>query len=202
MDVVFTRNEHLKYAGQICRMISDAAKNKGSGLAKRSIEYIEEKIKEDKAVIALNGNEVVGFCYIESWGHEKFVANSGLIVKPECRGQNLARRIKTKAFELSLIKFPNAKIFGLTTSLAVMKINSDLGYRPVTFTELTDDVEFWRGCESCNNYDILQRTKGVHCLCTAMVYSRGLIDKKNTKWRKPFNVYQRWAKLKQNIFRK
>ena len=88
----------------------------------------------------------------------------------EFRGHGLAKAIKAEAFKLSRKKFPDAKIFGLTTGLAVMKINSELGYKPVTFSELTDDEEFWKGCQSCVNYDILQRTQRKHCLCTGMLY--------------------------------
>ena len=40
---------------------------------------------------------------------------------------------------------------------------------PVTLSELTDDDEFWKGCETCPYYDILIRTKRSHCLCTGMV---------------------------------
>ena len=98
------------------------------------------------------------------------VANSGLIVKPEYRQRGLAKKIKHKAFELSRQRFPNAKIFGLTTGLAVMKINTELGYVPVTFSELTDDPTFWKGCESCVNYDVLLRNNYTRCLCTGMLY--------------------------------
>ena len=125
---------------------------------------------EGKAIIALDGDKFAGFCYIESWSNKKYVANSGLIVVESYRGHGLAKRIKRKAFELSREKFPDAKIFGLTTGLAVMKINSEMGYRPVTFSELTDDDAFWRGCQSCVNYDILQRTNRRMCLCTGMLY--------------------------------
>ncbi|HRG91111.1 MAG TPA: hypothetical protein PLW44_18940, partial [Chitinophagales bacterium] len=58
----------------------------------------------------------------------------------------------------------------LTTGLAVMKINSDLGYEPVTYSELTDDEEFWKGCQSCVNFQILQSKERKNCLCTAMLY--------------------------------
>ena len=68
-------------------------------------------------------------------------------------------------------KYPQTKIFGITTGLPVMKINYSLGYEPVTFSELTDDNEFWKGCQTCNNYDILQRTKRKMCLCTGMLYN-------------------------------
>lgn len=160
----------LRFVDVILTTIADAAKVRGTGIARRSPEYIEQKIKEGKAIIALAGDEFAGFCYIETWGDKKFVANSGLIVVDKFRGHGLAKRIKRKAFELSRQRYPNAKIFGLTTGLAVMKINSELGYKPVTFSELTDDDAFWKGCESCVNYDILQRTERKHCLCTGMLF--------------------------------
>jgi hypothetical protein len=160
----------LGYVDTILNTIAEAAKIRGTGIARRSPEYIEQKIKEGKAIIALNGDEFAGFCYIESWGNKKFVANSGLIVVDKFRGNGLAKRIKRKAFELSRLRYPDAKIFGLTTGLAVMKINSELGYKPVTFSELTDDEAFWKGCQSCVNYDILQRTERKHCLCTGMLF--------------------------------
>jgi hypothetical protein len=163
--------DHLKYVPDIEEAIEKAASVKGTGLAKRSAEYLAEKIREGKAIIAVtDSGDFAGFCYIESWGHEKFVANSGLIVLEKYRGYGLAMKIKSRAFRLSRKIFPGAKMFGLTTSLAVMKINSALGYKPVTFSELTDDDEFWKGCHSCAYYDILFRTNRTHCLCTAMLY--------------------------------
>lgn len=163
-------NSHVKYAQDVCTMIEEAARLRGTGIAKREPEYIIKKIQEGKAIIAMDGEKVVGFCYIESWQGHKFVANSGLIVHPDYRNSGLAKQIKTKTFELSRKKFPDAKIFGITTSLAVMKINSELGYKPVTFSELTEDETFWKGCQSCTNYDILMRTNRKMCLCTGMVY--------------------------------
>jgi len=160
----------LEYVETILKTIEEAAKIRGTGIARRSPEYIAEKMREGKAIIALSGKEFAGFCYIESWGNKQFVANSGLIVVDKFRGAGLAKRIKRKAFELSRKMYPDAKIFGLTTGLAVMKINSELGYKPVTFSELTDDEAFWKGCQSCVNYDILQRTNRKHCLCTGMLY--------------------------------
>lgn len=160
----------LPYVDTILKTIEDAAKIRGTGIARRSPEYIEMKINERKAIIALAGDEFAGFCYIESWGNKQFVANSGLIVVDKFRGHGLAKRIKKKAFDLSRFRYPDAKLFGLTTGLAVMKINSELGYKPVTFSELTDDESFWKGCQSCVNYDILQRTNRKHCLCTGMLY--------------------------------
>ncbi len=151
--------------------MESSAKARGTGIAKRSPEYVVKKIEEGKAVIALTpAGEWVGFCYIEAWGHEQFVANSGLIVAPAYRKSGVAKRIKEHIFRLSRIKYPKAKIFGLTTGLAVMKINSDLGYEPVTYSELTDDEQFWDGCKSCVNYDILKSKNRKNCMCTAMLY--------------------------------
>jgi hypothetical protein len=144
-------------------------------------------MKEGKAIIALHGDEFAGFCYIETWSDKKFVANSGLIVVEKFRGHGLAKRIKQKAFELSRERYPDAKIFGLTTGLAVMKINSELGYKPVTFSELTNDEAFWAGCQSCVNYDILQRTGRKYCLCTGMLYDPAAEQKKFVETEKKFS---------------
>jgi GNAT superfamily N-acetyltransferase len=170
ITVQIADEKYLEYVETILDTIATAAKVRGTGIARRSPEYVEQKMREGKAIIALAGEEFAGFCYIETWGNKKFVANSGLIVVDKYRGQGLAKKIKGKAFELSRQRYPNAKIFGLTTGLAVMKINSELGYKPVTFSELTDDESFWKGCQSCVNYDILQRTNRKHCLCTGMLF--------------------------------
>lgn len=162
---------HLDFAEQICKEIEESAKARGTGIAKRNPEYIKQKMREGKAVIAFTDNgDLAGFCYIESWGHDKFVANSGLIVVPKFRLGGLATKIKEEAFNLSRKKFPGAKLFGLTTSAAVMKINAQLGYDKVQFSALTDDNDFWKGCSSCVNYDILTSTNRKHCLCTGMLY--------------------------------
>lgn len=175
MLITVANDEHCIHAATICTMIADAAKIRGTGIAKRKPEYIQQKMKEGKAIIALDHDEPVGFCYIESWENEKYVANSGLIVHPNYRKTGLAQKIKSAIFDLSLKKFPNAKLFGITTSMAVMKINSNLGYTPVTFSELTKDEKFWNGCKSCTNYDILERTQKKMCICTGMVCDLGAI---------------------------
>lgn len=180
ISVLIADQSHLKYVDTILNTIAEAAKIRGTGIARRSPEYLSQKIKEGKAIIAIKNEEFAGFCYVETWGNKKFVANSGLIVVDKFRGSGLARRIKRKAFELSRQRYPSAKIFGLTTGLAVMKINSELGYKPVTFSELTDDAAFWKGCESCVNYDILQRTNRRHCLCTGMLYDPEKEEKKSS----------------------
>jgi len=159
------------YADRITEEMESSAKARGTGIAKRSPDYISSKMIEGKAVIAVtNTNEWVGFCYIEEWSHGKFVANSGLIVAPEFRKSGVAKQIKRRIFELSREKYPESKIFGLTTGLAVMRINSELGYEPVTYSELTDDEEFWSGCKSCVNFDILTSKDRKNCMCTAMLY--------------------------------
>ncbi|MCD7971491.1 MAG: GNAT family N-acetyltransferase [Candidatus Azobacteroides sp.] len=169
--IIVADESHIPYVQTILDTIEAAAKVRGTGIARRSPEYVEQKMRERKAIIALTEDgEFAGFCYIETWGNKQFVANSGLIVVDKFRGHGLAKSIKKRAFQLSRERYPNAKIFGLTTGLAVMKINSELGYKPVTFSELTDDEAFWKGCQSCVNYDILQRTERRMCLCTGMLY--------------------------------
>jgi GNAT superfamily N-acetyltransferase len=170
IKVLVAGKEHLKYVDEINDAIDVASKQRGTGIARRTYEYLASKIEEGKAIIALHGDAFAGFCYIETWGNKGFVANSGLIVVPEYRGYGLAKEIKRKAFQLSRKQYPEAKIFGLTTGLAVMKINHELGYKPVTFSELTEDDQFWNGCKSCVNYDILERMERTKCLCTGMLY--------------------------------
>ena len=169
IKVFVAKPSHAVFAEAICELIAASAKVRGTGIAKRNPEYIAQKIKDRKAIIALAGDTLVGFCYLETWSHDKYVANSGLIVAPEYRGHGLAKRIKHKAFEHARSSYPTAKVFGITTSLAVMKINTQLGYHPVTFSELTQDEAFWNGCSSCPNYDILSRNNRQMCLCTAML---------------------------------
>lgn len=170
ISVEFASGEHVKYAEHVCNLIYESALQRGTGIARRSPEYISAKMTGGKAVVAMDGDKLIGFSYIECWGHGDYVATSGLIVDPEYRHLGLAARIKQKTFELARTRFPFAKIFSITTSLPVMKLNSRMGYIPVTFSELTDDEEFWRGCEGCRNYDILQRNNRRMCLCTGMLF--------------------------------
>ncbi|HNU87108.1 MAG TPA: GNAT family N-acetyltransferase [Ferruginibacter sp.] len=191
-----------KYAGIITDEMASSAKARGTGIAKRSPDYIEQKMEEGKAVIALTiSGDWVGFCYIEAWEHNKFVANSGLIVSPEFRKTGVAKSIKKRIFELSREKYPDAKIFGLTTGLAVMKINSDLGYEPVTYSELTNDEQFWAGCKSCVNYDILMSKERKNCMCTAMLFDPAdHYEPEETKeeFKKHSKLYERFMRLKQS----
>lgn len=200
MEIVIATDKHIKFAHIISQTIDKSAEERGTGIAKRTPEYIEMKIKNGNAVIALEGDKFAGFCYIETFGDKNFVVHSGLIVHPDFRNQGLAKRIKTKVFKYSQEKYPGSKIFGITTGLAVMKINYDLGYKPVTFSELTDDPEFWKGCQTCRNYDVLQRTQQKMCLCTGMLYD----GKKNEKKEHPFNSksLSRLKRIKQSLFLK
>jgi hypothetical protein len=189
------------YASVITDEMEASARARGTGIAKRSPEYVAAKIAASKAVIAHTpAGAWVGFCYIEAWGHGQFVANSGLIVAPAYRKSGVAKQIKKKIFEISRQQYPDAKIFGLTTGLAVMKINSELGYEPVTYSELTDDEEFWAGCKSCVNYDILMSKERKNCMCTAMLYDPNDHHEPAAAaadFKKQSRLYERFMKLKQ-----
>jgi GNAT superfamily N-acetyltransferase len=170
IQVVVADASHEKYVDTILKTIEDAAKIRGTGIAKRTHEYLATKMKEAKAVIALCGDEFAGFSYIETWGNKHYVTTSGLIVHPDYRGLGLAKKIKDMTFSLARTRWPFAKIFSLTSGAAVMAMNTQLGYKPVTFADLTDDEAFWRGCEGCINVDVLHRTGRKYCICTAMLY--------------------------------
>ena len=195
---------HLGLADTICREMENSAKARGTGIAKRSPLYLIQKINEGKAIVAQTvAGDWVGFCYVETWDHGRFVANSGLIVHPAHRKSGIATRIKQMAFELSRTKYPDARIIGLTTSLAVMKINSDLGYQPVTLSQLPADEAFWKGCQTCVNYDILTRTERKHCLCTGMLFEPDEQKKPDRKAPWDFiresKLYERWQRLKERM---
>ena len=170
IDVMIADESHEKYIDTILDTIESAAQVRGTGIAQRSHEYVSQKMKEGKAIIALSGEEFAGFSYIESWGNKRFVATSGLIVVEQFRKRGLAKRIKHAAFQLARLRWPKAKLFSLTSGSAVMKLNTELGYFPVTFADLTDDESFWRGCSGCINHDVLIRTKRRYCICTAMLF--------------------------------
>ncbi|WP_109299111.1 GNAT family N-acetyltransferase [Aquimarina sp. AU474] len=198
VHIVIANNSHLHHAQEICEVISGSAKVRGTGIAKRTPEYVQTKMNNGNAIIALSGDQFAGFCYIEVWGHEKYVAHSGLIVHPDFRNQGLAKKIKEFTFNYSLSKYPASKVFGITTGLAVMKINSDLGYKPVTFSELTDDPKFWAGCRTCTNYDILTSKDHKMCLCTGMLYDPNKKRKKKEKWYNK-KVLKRLKNIKQTM---
>lgn len=168
--VMVADESHEKYVDTILATIADAAKVRGTGIARRTHDYLTAKIREAKAVIALKGDVFAGFSYIETWENRKYVTTSGLIVHPDFRGLNLSKRIKDMTFTLARTRWPKAKIFSLTSGAAVMYMNTKLGYKPVTFADLTDDEAFWHGCEGCVNVDVLKRTGRKYCICTAMLY--------------------------------
>jgi len=172
IEVLVAGPEHEQYVDTILETIAEAAKVRGTGIAKRTHEYVATKMKEAKAVIALRKSDgcFAGFSYIETWGNKQYVTTSGLIVHPDFRGLGLAKRIKDMTFTLARIRWPQAKIFSLTSGAAVMKMNTELGYKPVTFAELTDDESFWKGCEGCINVDVLHRTDRKYCICTGMLF--------------------------------
>lgn len=209
--------DDLHYAETITKEMEESAKARGTGIARRSPDYIRQKINEGKAVIAVTTDGTwVGFCYIEAWENENYVANSGLIVSPSFRKSGVAREIKRKIFELSRTKYPEAKIFGLTTGLAVMKINSELGYEPVTYSELTNDEAFWKGCQSCVNFDILTAKNRKNCLCTAMLFDPKTAtpkvpepsavqldqDEERRAFAGNFKLFERWVRFKQYVLLK
>jgi GNAT superfamily N-acetyltransferase len=200
--VEIANSTHVDLAEMICNEYELSAKARGTGIAKRSPEYIKQKMLEGKAVIAFEKatGQWAGFCYIETWSHGEYVANSGLIVAPQYRKAGLAKAIKEHIFMLSRKKYPDAKIFGLTTGLAVMKINSDLGYVPVTYSELTQDEAFWAGCKSCVNYDILMSKERKNCLCTAMLFDpKDHLQPHETAnaFKQKSKIYERWMRIKQ-----
>lgn len=200
-DILIADRSHESFAEIICDEMAASAAARGTGIARRSPEYIREKMSEGKAVIAFSKDGIwAGFCYIETWSHGDYVANSGLIVAPPFRKGGLAKKIKKKIFELSRKKYPEAKIFGLTTGLAVMKINSELGYEPVTYSELTQDDAFWNGCKSCVNYDILMSKERKNCLCTGMLYDpKDHYEPAETTedFKQHSKLYERFMRIKQ-----
>ena len=208
-NIIVADPSHKIYSTLITEEMASSAKARGTGIAKRSPAYVETKMEEGKAVIALTTDgRWAGFCYIEAWGHGKYVANSGLIVSPEFRKYGLARKIKREIFKLSRKKYPDSKIFGLTTGAAVMKINSELGYIPVSYADLTDDEEFWKGCQSCVNYEILMSKNRQNCICTAMLYDPNA--KRNHSedialrddFKGELKLFDRWVRLKKYVMLK
>lgn len=188
--------QHEKYIDTILTTIEEAAQDRGTGIAKRTHEYIQTKMREAKAVIALAGEEFAGFSYIETWGNKTYVTTSGLIVHPNFRGRGLAKRIKEMTFSLARTRWPHAKIFSLTSGAAVMAMNTQLGYKPVTFADLTDDEAFWRGCEGCCNVDVLHRTGRKYCICTGMLFD----PEEHLPAKIPQNVLDRIARIEGKTF--
>lgn len=161
----------IKYIDEIIQETESSAIARGSGISKRSPESLAQKMRDEKAVIAVTiAGEWVGFAYFETWENDKFISNSGLIVSPKFRNFGVARAIKDRIFIISRRRYPEAKIFSITSGVAIMKMNTQLGFEPVSFAEITHDPSFWEGCKSCVNYNILEGKKKCNCLCTAMLF--------------------------------
>ncbi len=162
---------HVSLAAEICAVIATSAQARGTGISRRSPELLQTKMIAGEAVIAFAPDgRWAGFSFLSSWDNGRYVSNSGLIVAPEFRHTGIAKRIKRKIFELSRLKYPEASIFSLTSGLAVMKMNHELGFEPVTYSELTTEDAFWKGCSSCVNCPVLTSKERKNCLCTAMLY--------------------------------
>ena len=169
VTIRIAQSEDVVFTSAISQWYVKSSKERGTGIALRTPEYLTSKINNGNAIIAFVNDQLAGFCYVEVFSSGEYVSNSGLIVTHQFRGLGLAKKIKALAFQHARTTNPEAKVFGITTSDVVMKINSDLGYRPVSFKQLTRDEEFWKGCNSCKNYDILTRNDKTMCLCTAML---------------------------------
>lgn len=170
IQVLVADAEHEVYVDTIIDTIREAARKRGTGIAERTHEYVATKMREGKAVLALHGDRFVGFSYIETWGDRHYVTTSGLIVHPDYQGMGIAKRIKDYTFTLARLRWPHAKIFSLTSGDAVMKMNTALGYVPVSFNQLTDDDAFWHGCRGCINHEILEAKNRKFCVCTGMLW--------------------------------
>lgn len=195
IEVMVADASHEKYVDTILDTMAAAAKVRGTGIARRTHEYLATKMKEAKAVIALCDGKFVGFSYIETWGNKHYVTTSGLIVHTDYRGMGVSKRIKDMTFTLARTRWPDAKIFSLTSGSAVMRMNTQLGYLPVTFADLTDDEAFWRGCEGCINVDVLKRTGRRYCICTGMLYDPAEHQGEKTPIELPANVIERIKRI-------
>lgn len=171
IQVLVADAEHEVYVDTIIDTIREAARRRGTGIAERTHEYVATKMREGKAILALDGDKFVGFSYIETWGNKHYVTTSGLIVHPDYQGLGVAKRIKDYTFTLARLRWPHAKIFSLTSGDAVMKLNTALGFVPVSFNQLTDDDAFWHGCKGCINHDILEAKNRKFCVCTGMLWN-------------------------------
>jgi predicted GNAT superfamily acetyltransferase len=173
-QMIFVRtatSQDVCYANEIIAETESSAIARGSGIAKRTLALIVEKMGNGQAVIAVTSSgEWVGFSYFEAWENGEFVSNSGLIIAPKFRGSGVAKSIKHRIFSMSHRMFPKARIFSITSGSAIMRLNAKLGFLPVGFEQITQDESFWEGCKSCVNYPILQHKQRRNCLCTAMLF--------------------------------
>ncbi|WP_068595330.1 GNAT family N-acetyltransferase [Vaginella massiliensis] len=171
MLVRVANKDDVKYADELVLWYEESARQRKTGIAKRNPVYLQRKMVNGNSIIAFDDEgKLAGFSYIETYDEEKFVVNSGLIVREDLRSSGIGKEIKHAIFALSRTKFPRSKVFSITTSLAVMRMNTQLGYKPVTFSELTQSDEFWNGCKGCKNYHILMDNDRERCICTGLVY--------------------------------
>lgn len=199
IDVLVANEGHKKYIPDILSAIFEASKVKGNSIVMRDPDYLAQKMREGKAVIALCGEKFVGFCYLECWQNEQFVANSGLIVRPEFRGQGVASRIKRAIFQQCRSLFPNAYIFSITKSEAVIRMNTALGFERVDYDQLTNDPKFWKGCDTCPNYPVLLANEGISCHCVGLLYRPHQIFSKPFDQLTPDQLYK-ILQLRERVF--
>lgn len=166
IEVRIATGEDSHFAEDASRLIDDAAKS--HDIARRDPAMLQDKIGEGHAVVAVDDRTLVGFAYFSTWEGGRFVSHSGLVVHPDYQGIGLGKRIKLKLFDASEALFPDAATMSLTTSSAVEKLNLSLGFEPVPLSELTDDPEFWKGCETCRNY-AETKARGDQCCCSGML---------------------------------
>jgi len=182
---VATMND-IKYAEEICKETEASAIVRGTGIAKRSPESVAQKMRDGKSVVAVTaGGDWVGFAYIQSWEDGQYISNSGLIVSPKFRNSGVAKAIKERIFKMSRRMYPEAKIFSITSGAAIMKMNTRLGFEPVTFQDITQDQLFWEGCKGCVNHAILDDKNKCNCLCTAMLFDPAKLEKQLLAAEKP-----------------
>lgn len=136
-QIIFIPTAEESNTGYVPKIIAETERSaiaRGSGIAKRTVSSVEEKIRAGKAIIALTSSgEWMGFSYLESWEQDRFVSNSGLIVAPKVRNSGVARSIKNRIFRLSRKLYPDSKIYSITTGPAIMRINARLGFLPLSF---------------------------------------------------------------------
>jgi len=162
------QEQDIVHAAIIAFYIEQAGEDIATGICKREISFIITKIQSGDAIMAFTSDGAwAGFCYLQQW-NDGYVSSCGLVVHPLHRRNNIARYIKQEVMELAKEKYPGADYFSLTTAKAVMKLNTDLGYETVTYSEVSRDEAFWSACKTCVNHNILLRNNQQKCLCTAM----------------------------------
>lgn len=156
-------------ASSISRALRREVARGTHGMASRSPGSIRKSMEQGRAVLALDGERWVGFCYVSPWEGGKFVSTSALLVRPRYRRRGVGRRLKKAALLLCRQRFPESRPFGLTTSETVAEMNRQLGFRIVGYDAIPRDPGFWKACKSCPFHGILRRHRGRRCHCTAML---------------------------------